>query len=194
MHYKLFHFDEGTHRARLFINLRLLQPAAKVGINHLPLGEDIEACNTRLTVSVSGTASAPEGELYLGTGGTGVDVENTRRDVAHGTLDATDILCVDGAGKAVLRVVVHSNGLIERAYADHRERRAEDLLLCNTHGWLHVLEERGPVEMAVCKLTLAGYCPASNKGRALGFANFGVCMNFRELFLVDDRSDIGLLV
>src|SRR5690348_11752130 len=129
MHYRLFLLDKGTHRATLFVNLRFLQSTAKVGIDHLPLGEDIEASKTRLTVAVSGAASAAEGELYLSTGGTGVDIENARRDVAHGTLDAIDVLCVDGAGKTVFRIVVHGNGLVERVYADYGERRAEDLLL-----------------------------------------------------------------
>src|SRR5947209_2202096 len=184
MHYRLFPLDEGTHRATLFVDLRLLQSAAKVGIDHLPLGEAIEASNTRLTVCVSGTASAVEGKLYLGTGGTGVDMENTRRDVTHGTLDAIDVLCVDGAGKAVLCIIVHSDGLIKRVYADYGERRAEDLLLCDTHSGLYILEERGMVEMAVRKLTLASYCTAGDKGCSLGFANFSVCMNFGKLFLV----------
>ncbi len=103
----------------LLVYLGFLQPTTIVCIHHLPLGEDIQARDAGLAVAVAGAASAAKGELDLRARCTGVDIEDARRNVAHGLLHAVDVLRIDSAGKPIFRVVVYRDGFLKRLYFDH---------------------------------------------------------------------------
>ena len=57
---------------------------------------DIQPGDTCLAVPVAGAACAAKGELDLRARRAGIDVQNARRNVAHGPLHAVDILRIDG--------------------------------------------------------------------------------------------------
>ena len=67
-------------------------------------------------MAVASTTRATEGKLYLRSSRARVYIENTRGDIAHGSLDAIDILRVDGTGEAKLGVVIDGDGLFKGAY------------------------------------------------------------------------------
>ena len=133
-----------------------MQFAAVVGVDHFPFGKDINARDTGFAVAVAGATIATEGELDFGTRRAGIDIEDTGGDIAHGTLQAIDILGIDCARQAKFAVVVDSDGLFKRSHFNDRERRAEDLLLSQAHVWSHIGKERGMIEVPPRKLALSG--------------------------------------
>src|SRR5579864_4517097 len=76
----------------LLVNLRFLQFATVVGVDHLPFGEDIQPGQPGFAVAVAGAARAAEGELDLRARRAGVDVQNAGGDIAHSVLHAVDVL------------------------------------------------------------------------------------------------------
>jgi hypothetical protein len=85
-------------KGRLAVNLGLLQLAAIVGVDDLPLGKDIQAGNACLAMAVARATRAAKGELDLGPCSARIDVEDACRDIARGPLYAIDILCIDRTG------------------------------------------------------------------------------------------------
>src|SRR5207244_12728359 len=66
------------------VDLRLLQLAAVVDVDRLPLGEDVERRLPRLAMAVAGVLRSSEGEMDLGADRAGVDVRDPRLQIAHG--------------------------------------------------------------------------------------------------------------
>src|SRR5258708_29718572 len=98
-------------------------------------------------MSVAGATCAPKGELDLRARRAGIDIKNARRNIAHGPLHAIDVLRIDGAGKAVLCVVVDRDAFSKRLYLNHGKRRAKNLFLYNAHFMANIAEERGVIEI-----------------------------------------------
>jgi hypothetical protein len=61
---------------------------------------------------------------------------------------AVDVRGPNRRGEAVLRVVRESDGFFFAVEGLHNQDRPEHLLLCDRHGMVADLEERGPVECA----------------------------------------------
>jgi hypothetical protein len=64
------------------VNLGTLQAPTVIYVYGLPLGKDFQRSLTRLAVAVASAAGAAERELDLCPDGTGVDVNDTSRDVS----------------------------------------------------------------------------------------------------------------
>jgi hypothetical protein len=100
-------------------------------------------------VQVSGLAAAP---LVAALFGLGVDyrpVVDPDRASLYLSRDAERPVHVrgpDGRGEAVLRVVRESDSFFCAVEGLHNQDRPEHLLLCDWHGMVADLEERGPVE------------------------------------------------
>src|SRR5712691_5786202 len=97
----------------LLIYLSFLQFATVIGINHLPLGENIKASDTCFAVAIARAAIAAKGELDLSTRRAGIDIHNACGDIAHSTLHAIDILRINGTGEAKWSVIIDSNRLVK---------------------------------------------------------------------------------
>src|SRR5207244_6988228 len=84
------------------VDLRLLQPAAVVDVDRLPLGEDVERRLAGLAVAVAGVFRAAEREVHLGAARAGVDVGDPRLEIAHRAERLVHVAREDRGRQAVL--------------------------------------------------------------------------------------------
>src|SRR5689334_13475768 len=111
------------------VDLGALELAAIVYIDGLPLGEYIQPGLARLTVAVTGAPRAAKRQLDLRADGPGVDVDDAGGQVAHGPESLVHIRRVDGAGEAVLGMVVDLDGFLQGVHRDQGGDGAEDFFL-----------------------------------------------------------------
>src|SRR5689334_13522956 len=74
----------GRPGGSLVVDLCPLEPATEVDVDRLPLGVRVEGGVAGLPVAVPGVLPAAEGQMRLGAGRAGVDVDDPRLEIAHG--------------------------------------------------------------------------------------------------------------
>src|SRR3989304_5861851 len=95
----------------IHVHLRLLEAAAVVHVDRLPLRVGVQGRLAGLSVAVASAARATEGEVRLSADGAGVDVDEAGIDLIDGAKGLVDAPRVDGAGEAVGDVVVDGDGV-----------------------------------------------------------------------------------
>src|SRR6266480_7815688 len=137
----------------------------------------------------AGLLVAPERRRRIGA------VEGVRpHDAGTQTLrhpeDARALLGPDACAEAVRRVVRLLDGLVGRAEGEHRQHRAEDLLLCYAIALRDVREDGRCEPVALLRQPARRLVDL----RALLLAGFDELTNLVELLLGVDRPDVGVLV
>src|SRR2546430_1875918 len=84
-------------------------------------------------MAVAGLLPPAERQVGFGADGGGVHVRDAAVELAHRPEGGVHVPRVERAREPVLHVVVHADGLVERAHPDHGEHRAKDLFLLRPH-------------------------------------------------------------
>src|SRR3954447_11274561 len=180
--------SEGS--ARLVVDLRLLEPAAEVDVDRLPLRVGIERRVACLAVPVPGLLPAAEREMGLGANGAGVDIHDPGLEVAHRAERGVHVLGED-RGRETVPCLVHDGGrrrvVVDR---DHSKDGSEDLLLADAIHRLDVAEDGRLEEMAVSERAIGDPVTADDE-LALGPADLDVALDLLHRGAAHQRTDVG---
>src|SRR5712672_1433787 len=85
---KLVSFDPAarlhSHRPLIVVDLGALEFVGIVDVDCFPFGEKIDGGNGGFAVAVAGLLGTAKGQVRLGADGRGIDVDNSRVEVARG--------------------------------------------------------------------------------------------------------------
>src|SRR5215208_98139 len=178
-------------RATLSVDLRLLQLPRVVDVDRLPLAENVERGLPRLAMAVAGVLRAAEGEMHLGSDRARVHVRDAGDEIAHRTERLVHVASEDRRRQPVADAVRDADRPVEVLDADEGRRRAEDLLLRDSHLRVDVPEERRPIVEAVPEAVARRDLTAGQQLRTLVDAHLCVRVDLLERALVDHGADVG---
>src|SRR5271163_141392 len=133
----------------LIIDLRALQTVGVIHVHRLPFGVEIQRGESRFAMAVARVLGAAKREVGFGADGGRVDVDDARFQITLGAERLIDVARVDRSRKTVLHAVGDGDGVVKRIERHHRDDRAENLLLADTHLRVAIGEDGRLVEPAL---------------------------------------------
>src|SRR5258708_38301374 len=117
----------------IVIYLRALEVVGIVDIDGLPFGEEIDGSNGGFAMAVAGLLCAAERQVCFSADCRSVYIDNSGIEIARGLEGAIHVSRVDGSGESVSHTIRHIDGLFQTVNGNHRNNRAENLVLRNAH-------------------------------------------------------------
>src|SRR6266852_580097 len=140
-------WSTGSIKSELIvIDLGALKLVGIVDVDGLPLGEKVDGSNGGFAVTVAGLLGAAEGQVCFSADCRSVYIDNSGIEIAGSLESAIHVSRVDGSGKSVSHAVRHIDCLFQAVNGNHRNNRAENLLLRNAHIRRTISEHRRFVE------------------------------------------------
>src|SRR5229473_7308655 len=130
----------------IVIDLGALELVGIVDVDGLPLGEKVDGSNGGFAVAVAGLLGAAERQVCFSADCRSVYIDNSGIEIARSLEGAIHVSRINRSGKPIGHAVRHIDGLFETAKRNHRNNRAENLLLRNAHIRRTISEHRRFVE------------------------------------------------